>query len=44
MVTEKISSKLLKVTIGENPTVNDINYTFTFTHINDDSKKATTTF
>lgn len=44
VVTEKISSKLLKVTIGENPTVNDINYTFTFTHINDDSKKATTTF
>lgn len=44
VIPEKISSKLLKVTIGENSTVKDINYTFTFTHINDDSKKATTIF
>jgi len=41
---EKISPKLLKVIIGENTTVDNIDCTFTFTHISDNSKKAVTTF
>lgn len=44
ITSEKVSNRLLKVIIGENSKIDDINCIFTFTHISDVTKTATTIF